>query len=408
MKNALSLACASIRARSVYAYLTILSVAAGLAMICAIFLLAQGLHEGLSKNLRGVDIVIGAKGSKLQLVLSSIYHADIPNGNIEIAELDRIKKNPQIRTAIPIAMGDSYKGYRVIGTTTEFLNLYQAKPAEGRIFEKPFEVIAGASTGLTVGAKFAAVHGFSADGTDVHDFQLYEIVGVLKPSGTVIDKLLLTPVESVQQLHAHHEEHEEGESESEEDHALEEAMAHQITAILVKTRGPAAIMNLPRQINKRTNLLAANPGYEMARLSANFGVGKNILLILSCIVLGLSVLMLFSNLASGLSARQYDLAVLRVLGAGRRTLFLTVMFEGILIGLSGAVVGIFSGHLLAYLIASNVTALQGFILPTALWAPQSFDGIILLTGILAGFAASLLPALSALKLDITNLLVRGT
>lgn len=402
--NAFRLAIASIRSRLLVSSLSIIAAAAGVALLSAVFLLSGAVDESLNRNSRGIDLVVGAKGSPVQLILSSVYHSDVPNGNIKMKDFERLSKNPQVRLIIPLAMGDNYRGWRVVGTTKDYLSHYNAVFAEGQGFSKPFEVVAGSLTGLKIGDEFAATHGFAVDTGDVHDAHLYKVVGVLKRSGTVLDRLITTPIESVQDLHSHaghdHDHH--------HDHDHEESDAdHQITAALVKVKSPAAVMSLPRQINASTNMLAANPHYEMARLSQNLGIGRDVLTALGIGIVGLSVLMLFAILASNLSARRYDLAVLRVLGASPQMLFATIIAEATILSGSGALLGLLAGHLAASGIVVSIPGLNGMIPPQAILVPDMLDLLLFTGGLAAGLIASIVPAISASRTDIALLLAKG-
>lgn len=408
--NPITLALASIRTRSLHSLLCIFAVAAGIALLCAGFLLSRAIDEGFNRNMRGIDIVAGAKGSPLQLVLSSVYHADIPTGNIEMKEAERLSHHPQVRQAIPLAMGDNYKGWRVIGTTPDYIDLYHAKLAQGAIFSKPFETVAGSLTGLKIGEKFAARHGFATDSDDVHDHFLYTVTGILKPTGTVLDRLLLTPVESVQKLHSVHEEHEHeetGHEESPEEQAAEMALGHQVTAVLLKVKSPMAVMNLPREINRSTNIMAASPGYEMTRLSSSFGIGRDMIAVFGIGVTALSGLMLLSTLASGLTARRYDLAVMRVLGASPTKLSSTVIAEGVILSVAGAAAGLVLGHAAAFTAASSIPTLRGIILPESLLVPGFMDMAFLALGGMTGVLSGFIPAVLAARTDIAGLLAQG-
>jgi putative ABC transport system permease protein len=278
--------------------------------------------------------------------------------------------------------------------------MHHAKLADGREWKVPFEAVAGALTGLDVGEQFAGVHGFAADGDDVHHFHDYTIVGRMKPTGTVLDRLILTAVESVQQLHAHPD-------EGDEDAADELKIAHQVTALLIKVKNPIAVMNLPRELNRSSNLLAASPSYEMTRLSTALGLGRGLLTALGAGFIVLSALMLLSVLASSLTARRYDLALLRVLGASRGRLSATILSEALVLSLAGAVLGLVCGHLIAFFLSVTVESLGGMVLSSALLKPQWLDAWLLLLGALAGLAAALVPALSAARTDIAVLLARG-
>ncbi len=401
--NIVSLAVKGLQHKPLHTTLSILATTMGIAMLTAVFLISGGISDGLKRNSGGIDIVAGAKGSPLQLILSSVYHTDVPIANIDISDFENIRRNPMVKQAIPIVVGDNFKGWRVVGTTPEFLNLYQAKFAEGNVFAQPFEVVAGANTQVKMGEEFAARHGFAADSDDVHDFHLYKVVGRLAPTGTVIDRLLLTPYVSVQQLHAHLDEDEKDGPEAE----TELAMAHQVTAILIKAKNGAGLMNLPRIINHNERMQAANPGYELARLSKSFGVGRDVLNALGLSILVLSILMLFSTLASSLTERRHDMAVLRVLGASPAKLFATLMTEGVLVAGTGAIIGIASGHLLAYSLTGLLGSFEGIIVRGDFLTLHAFDAVLFVVGCGAGVMAAFPAAISAARTDIARLLVKG-
>lgn len=397
--NFFTLAVSGLSHKPFQSVLSILAVMLGMAMLTAVYLLSSGISDGLKRNSAGIDVVAGAKGSPLQLILSTIYHTDVPIGNIDMDEYEEIKNNKMVKSAIPLAMGDNYKGYRVIGTTPAYINLYKGKIEEGRIFEKPFEVVAGSQILMNLGEEFAASHGFSADDTDIHDDRLYKIVGKLKPTGTVIDKLLITPLASVQEAHSH--EHEDGDHH----HHDEEDSSQQITAIIIEAKNGAALMNLPRYINQDGHMQAANPSFELAKLSKNFGVGQDVLNALGISILGLSVLMVFSTLALSLSERRYDMAVFRVLGASPFGLFMILMIQGVLIAAIGTVVGIITGHIFAYSLVELLGSFEGIIVKETMLTIHKMDVIFLLLGCFAGMIAALPAALSAAKTDIARLLV---
>lgn len=417
--NALSLAVASIRSRPMHAALCTAAVTAGITLLCAVFLFSQSVASGFARNAQGIDIVVGTKGSPLQLVLSSVYHADIPAGNIDAHGFEDLQLMPQVRQAIPLALGDSYKGFRMVGTTPAYLNLYNAEFATGVVFAAPFEAVAGANTGLEVGEEFAVSHGFAAMGAHLHDTDLYTVTGVLKPTGTVLDTLLTTSVESVQQLHDghHHDEaenthddhgHDEHHHDAHDhDHAEEAALERQITSVILKVRSPVDLMNLPRKINESSDLMAAVPSYEMARFTKSLGVGRQLIVTLGAGFVLLSALMLWATLSSGLALRRYDLAVLRVLGAAPRRLFTTVMAEALLISGVGAVVGIILGHIVAYVALVTIDSLRGLVLPETLLLPQVMDAGFLLLGLAAGVLAAIAPSVNAARTDIAGLLARG-
>lgn len=405
--NILTLSIASIKSRKLPSFLCVMAVACGIALLVSVLLLFSAAEKGLMKNAQGVDIVVGAKGSPLQLVFSTMYHGDIPTGNIEMHDLEQIGKNPNVKTAIPLAIGDNYKGYRVVGTTQDYPQLYKASVQNGKMFKDLYEVTVGAGVDVKIGEEFAARHGFSADSDDVHDAHLYKVVGKLKPTGTVLDKLLLTPYQSVQDLHSHHEEHEEGHHDDDEDEAEELALGHQITAILIKVKTPAALMNLPRQINKNEHVMAVSPSHVMARFMKSTGMGRDMVMVLGCVFLTLATLMLLSVLASGLAQRKYDLAVLRVLGAAPSLLAGTVMIEGLILSFLGALAGVILGHGIAYFIALSLPALHSLFLPASLLSAHHADIVFIAIGTVCGALAGIVPCWQAARTDAATILATG-
>jgi putative ABC transport system permease protein len=400
----LSLALHALLSRKLVSLLSVLLTAFGVMMALVVLQFSAAAEQRITRDGQGVDIVIGAKGSPLQLVLSALYHADIPSGNIPYAEAEKWMRHPQVKHAIPLALGDNWKGFRIVGTTADYTAHYGAAPAHGRLWQKEFEAVAGAATGLALGQTFSGAHGLGADGHS-HDHQPYQIVGVLVPTGTIIDRLILTSVNSVLVLHgqetAHaHEDHDDHDHHHHEhDHSTPAKQPAEITAILVKTLSPLANINLPRSINRDSMLQAANPALEMARLNAVFGLGTRSIGYLSIFLIGMAALSIFAGIAGSLDSRSSDLAVLRALGYGRRRLFGLLLMEGLALATAGLALGFALGTGGFALLAPSITALgaQG-IQPDIYWA------WLALAVLVAGFAASLLPALRAARTDPAQLL----
>ena len=272
--------------------LSLLLLSFGVGIISMMLLLENQLSEKFDKNIKDIDFVLGAKGSPLQLILANVYHIDAPTGNIKVSEAQRIIKNPTIKEAIPLAYGDNYEGWRVVGTTARYAEFYGVKLKEGKVFETPFEVTVGCyaakELGLKLGQTFKSNHGLDKEGEEEEGHhQLFTVVGIYEASGTVIDRLILTPVESVWEVHDHGEHEEsahagivsaeehdaeathadhtdEHAAEEGHDHAAEEGHDHvedehaheedrEVTAYLLIKRLPMAPMILP-QLVKNTNI----------------------------------------------------------------------------------------------------------------------------------------------------------
>ncbi|GAA0723585.1 hypothetical protein GCM10009430_27190 [Aquimarina litoralis] len=177
------------------------------------------LNEHLEGNTKHFDMVIGAKGSPLQLVLSSLLHIDNPTGNIDLEEAMKIAKKPMVKYKVPVSYGDNYKGYRILGTTHKYLEVYKAQLQSGRLYEKSFEAVVGSQVAkqinLKVGKTFVSSHGLAESGLETHEEKPFVVTGVLKPTGTIIDNLIITNLESIWEVHEHLD---DKDHENEEEH----------------------------------------------------------------------------------------------------------------------------------------------------------------------------------------------
>ena len=194
--------------------LSLVLFALGVGMISMIFLIENQVQEKFDKNLAGISLVIGAKGSPLQMILCNMYHVDDPTGNVKIKDVKPFLsgRNPLIDKAIPLSLGDSYKGFRIVGTTQDYPELYDVKTAKGKIWKDNFEANIGADVAkianLKIGDTFYSTHGFLSDGMNGHEHGQFKVVGIFQKSNSVIDQLILTTTQSIWEVHDNHD-HEE-------------------------------------------------------------------------------------------------------------------------------------------------------------------------------------------------------
>ncbi len=421
----------------------------GVGLISLLLVLNDQLQEKFEKNLAGVDLVIGAKGSPLQLILSSMYHIDAPTGNIPIKAATPFLRegHPIIETSIPLSLGDSHRGFRVVGTEPEILDLYNARIAEGQMWSKTLEVVAGAAVadelGLKIGDTFKSSHGFDQNEDLIHeDAESFIIVGILAPTGSVIDQLLLTRFSSPWAVHEHehedeeghnheeddpdheghshedhdHEGHDHGDSEHRHDHSSgnaepypEDLLAYkdkQITSILVKFKGHnIQALNMQRAINENTEMQAATPAIEINRLYALMGTGTKALRWLAIVIIIVSGLSIFISLYSSLKERRYELALMRVMGASRGRLLALIILEGLLLAVLGYLLGMALSHGAMYLLADQMKETYQY---TFSWTNFLVEEAYLLGGaLLIGLVAALIPALQVQGMDISDTLADG-
>lgn len=412
--------------------LSIVLFALGVGLISLLFLLENQLQKNFEKNLAGIDLVIGAKGSPLQMILSSMYHIDAPTGNVSIGEIRPFlnPKHPLIETAIPLSMGDNYRGYRILGTEQKILDFYEVELAEGAIWEKNFEVTLGASVaaelGLKIGDEFSSSHGFVDDDDFAHDHN-FKVVGILQPSGTVMDQLILCTTQSFWLVHDHEmeaggaeeEEHEHEEGE-EHDHAghdhdahnavpkplLQEADEEEITSLLIKFKGRNfQALNMQRSINENTDLQVATPAIEINRLFSLMDTGEQALRVLAVVIIFVSGLSIFISLFSSLQDRQYELALMRVMGATPGKLFSLIILEGILLALLGFIVGILLSHGGMQIFAGAMQEAYRYTFSGLEFLIEEY--YLFLGAIGVGLLAAIIPAIRAARTDISETLSEG-
>ncbi len=384
---------AYLRAKPLATALNLMLLALGIATITVPMLATQQIEERMGRDARGIDMVAGAKGSPIQLVLAAVFHLDAPAGNIPLADAMELARHRLVKRAIPLALGDSYKGFRIVGTNHDYPAHYGARLAEGSLWAKPMQAVLGAeaarSTGLRVGAKFAGAHGLG-EGGEEHEEEPYQVVGVLAPTGTVIDRVVLTSVESVWEVH---------------EHGKPLGGPREITALLVQYASPLAAATLPRAVNAGPTLQAASPAYESARLFRMLGVGVEVLRAFGFVLVLAAGLSVFIALTNALEERRYDLAVMRMLGATRAKLMGLLLIEALALSAAGALLGLALGHVLMELLGAALRAAQQVPVTGWTWAAGELWLLVLALGV--GALAALLPAWRASRVEVAPVLAEG-
>lgn len=382
----------------------------GIGIISLLLQLNTLIKDQMDNNLKGIDMVVGAKGSPLQLILSSVYHIDSPTGNISLEEAEKISKNRMVGSSIKLLYGDNFKGYRIVGAEKKFIELYNGKIKKGKNLSKPFEVLVGSKVysklKIDIGDDLISSHGLRETG-ESHDDQSFKVVGLLEPSNSVIDQLIITLPQSVWDVHGNHDHKEEHEHDHEEEHEHDHNEEHQrddreITAMLIKFKSPMNIIQFPRQINETTNLQAAVPSYEISRLFKLFGFGIETLSYLAYLIIIVSGFSLFINLFNSMRERKYEMALIRTLGASRLQLSTMIIFESIILTISGFILGLlfsrfgvmFVSSLMEESINYNLSSFK--ILNEEYW--------LLLLSVIIGLMASLIPAVQVYKMNISKIL----
>ena len=412
--NIFSLSIKNVLAKPLSSLLSILLFGFGVCVIVIILLTSTLLKEEISKNASGIDLVVGAKGSPLQIILSSIFHIDFPTGNISLQDANNLTRNRLVSSAIPLSMGDSYQGYRIVGTTTKYPELYEATLIDGVWFEKEMSAIIGAGVasdlGLKLGDELKSVHGLSEEGGG-HEERPYRVVGIMELTGKVVDKLILVSIQSVWNVHGHNEAQEDEEDDLQEPIQLdklnvevthEQLQKEDITSLLVKYRSPMAAVQLPRIVNNTSNLQAASPPYETARLFNIIGVGVELINILGIVIIILSAVSVFIALINSLKERKYELAIMRSMGASKKKIFVLILIEGFILTLLGSAFGFGLSHFGFGILGATV---EHFQVSGLFFVVDEY--YVLAGSLIVGIFASIIPAFLAYRSDISQTLAKG-
>jgi len=400
--NTLTISLAYLRHKLLGSFLSLLTFASGIAVIVALLLINSQMNNEFTKNLKGIDLVVGAKGSPMQLILSSVFHLDIPTGNIPLEEAEHLEKHPLVKSAIPVALGDNYNGFRIVGTNPDYITHYEGQIAEGKVFSQQMEAVLGSDVAAQyhnkLGDQIVGAHGL-VNSDDLHTDFPYTVVGILKPTNTVLDRLVLTPVESVWHVHEHPDEDDPEEVAYKKEHPGKE-----LTALLISYKSPMAAATMPREVNKTSSMQSASPAFEVARLVSFMGVGADTLKTFGWYLIGLAGFGIFVALYNAMNERRYDLALMRSFGASPAKLFGLVVTESVILALLGAILGIALGHAFVGIAATWLAESKHIHVTGSLFLPE--ESWLLGASLVIGLVAALLPAIRVYRIDIFKTLVK--
>ena len=406
-------------------FLSVVLLAASVAIITLLILLQNQFDKKFNNTIEGIDMVLAAQGSPLQVLLSTVYHIDAPTGNIDYAEAKKWMTNPFVAQAIPLSFGDNYLGYKILGTTPDYITKYNGNLKQGAFFTKPLQVVVGGeianNLNLKIGDSFAGSHGSSEHG-DVHENHPYTVVGILEKNGSVLDNLIISNIETVWEVHdhdhAHHNENEinanahnhDTDHDHDHDESEHEVHAHddekQITAVLLSFRNKMAQFSWPRLIAENTKMQAVLPAIEINRLINLFGIGIDTLKYLAYGIMLLSGISIFIALYNRLKERKYEFALIRISGAKPHQLLNLVLIESILLCVVGYIFGMIFGRLSLFFISQ--TSQDEFKITfnpfEIVWQNEI---ILLVITLFVGIISALLPAIKAYNLNISKTLANA-
>ncbi|MDQ3015348.1 MAG: ABC transporter permease [Bacteroidota bacterium] len=432
----------NILAKPLNSFMSVLLFALSVGLITFLLLFNHQFKQGLENNLAGVDLVIGAKGSPLQLILNSMYHIDAPTGNIPISGASPFLNpaHPLLAASIPLSLGDSYGAFRIVGTPPSIFPFYNAESIEGDVYKNDFEVVLGYTVAkklhLHLGDEFNSTHGLEDNPDLRHDHSNpFVVVGILQRSATVLDQLILTTPQTVWKVHEHDststaEVHAGHDHSAEEHHrvsgiikvidsaevkTLSDSIIQQlrgnpekdITSLLLrfKSRTNIQSLNLLRNINQNTDLMAASPALEINRLYSMMGSGADALSYIAMLIACVAAISIFISLYTTLRERRYEMAIMRVNGAAPIDIFQMIVGEGLWISFMGIVIGLVFGHGGIHLAGKILEQSYKYQFSGAIWLPEEM--YIIVGGIIIGLIAAIIPAIQGARTELHSTLAEG-
>lgn len=370
----------SLAQRRLSAALTAASIALGVAVTVAVLALKAQAQDGFRQSAVAHDLVVGAKGSRLQLVLNTVFHLDRSPGNIPRALAASLAADRRVKSAVPISLGDVHQGHRVVATTNAF---FDGLPlAGGGLFTGEFQAVLGARVAGALGGKLQVQHGGEFGETHA---ETWAVVGVLAPTGTAVDRAIYIDFESFYHIAGH---------------TAEASNRGQISAVLLKTRGFGATKDLAFEINRGTEAMAVEPSEVVVELFALVGQVDILLLAVAALVIAVAAVSILVSIYNSMAERRRSIAILRALGARRLQILAIVVMEAKLISLIGGLAGLLLGHLLIAAAGGAIAARAG--VHVSAWDFHPEELLVLAAVVALGGLAGVVPAIRAYRTDIAD------
>lgn len=389
----------SLRQHLLSTTITSFSIALAGGLILSVWVIKDQSNAAFTGVNAGFDAVLGARSSKLQLVLNSIFHVEASPGNLAWEDYEDINKHPGVEHAVPIAVGDNYKGYRLVGTLPELFTetqyredtSYATLPGGRWMDPARREAVVGgfaaAQLGLKVGDTFHPYHGLLFDEEKQHA-ETYVVVGVMELTNTPADRVIWIPLAGLQKMSGH-----------------DPNTASDISAVLVKLRNPQAGFRLDLMYNKQGDRLTLAWPIDqiMAQLFSKIGWFDRVLEMIAYLVAVVAAGSVLAGIYNSMNERKRDIAILRALGAGRRVIFGSVVLESTVISIIGMIFA-FAVYAIIFTTAATVIRSQtGVVLtigawhPALIWTPL---GMVLL-----GALTGCIPAIKAYRTQVAENLI---
>ena len=405
----LKLAIKSVLNRRVSALLTVMAIAVGIFVLLGVEQLRTQARENFTNTVSGVDLIVGARTGSINLLLYSVFRVGAPTNNITWQSYQEIASQPDVEWAVPVSLGDSHKGYHVVGTTTDYFEYFSYASQHRLTFEQggPFsatlDVVLGAEVAArldyALGDELVLAHGVASTRFSQHDNALFRVVGVLDATGTPIDQTLFVDVQGIEAIHSGWRQGVKLPSARISPFTLAQSVREPetITAFLLGLKSRMSTFRVQRQINNyaKEPLLAILPGVTLAELWQTMALLEHALRLISGLVLLASVLGLSAMLLASIREREREIQLLRIIGAPPLFLFLLIELEALLIALLGIAMGVLGLWVCLLLLDDFLMDKLGLHLPVEVLSPEQLLALLLV--ILATVTAAAIPSFSAYR-----------
>ncbi len=414
MTTVLRLAFQSLRNRWLTALLTVLAIAVSVVLLLGVEKIRSGAKSSFANTISGTDLVVGARSGGLQLLLYSVFRIGDATNNMSWRSYQVIAKRPEVAWMVPLSLGDSHRGFRVLGTTTDYFKHYKYRQkqalafAAGKRFDGLFDAVIGADVatelGYSVGSKIIITHGTGVINIDEHDDKPFSVVGVLGKTGTPVDRTIHVSLEAIEAIHV---DWSGGRRRQDRKISAEEVLKmtfkpRAVTAAMVGLKSKLRLFKLQRFVNtyRREPLSAILPGAALYELWALIGTAEKALFIVSVMVVVTAILGMITMILATLNERRREIAILRSVGAGPGTVMGLLLSEAVLLTLAGVVTGVLATYGLLYLLRPLIDANYGLYLEISV--PNQLEFLAMVGIVAGGFLAGLIPALRAYRQSLAD------
>ena len=410
----LRLALQSLQARWLTALLSILAIAFSVMLLLGVEKVRNGARQSFADTISGTDLIVGARSGGVQLLLYSVFRIGNATNNVTWKSYEDIASHPDVEWIVPLSLGDSHKGYRVLGTNQDYFKYYRFRgdqPLEvtqGEVFDDLFDAVIGSEVarqlGYKVGDKIVIGHGLGSVSFLDHADKPFRVSGILEKTGTPVDRTVHVSLEAIEAIHIDWQQGAPipGQSVSAEQVRQMELKPQAITAALIGLKSRLAVFRVQRAINeyRQEPLLAILPGASLQELWELVGVAETALAVVSAMVVATAILGMVTMILTTLNERRREMAILRSVGARPATVMGLLTTEAGVLTLAGVVLGTVLLYVSLFFLRPTVDRLYG--LNLAISAPTSGEFMTLAAIVLAGLIAGLVPAVLAYRRSLAD------